>query len=169
MVPPAENAVDYWRITMKQKILCIAFLLSVSLFFLSADEKVKLLIAVDPSDFKTKLSDEVITLAKAEGFEVTIRESVKKIQGWSLEEFDALIVINTGMAGRMNRKLTKVLEGGEHPAMAIVTSYGDPKSSKDNYNAYDGVDGLSTASLKSNTDISRLASEILAKVRNLLK
>jgi len=158
-----------WRITMKIKSLCITLFLFGSIFLLQAAEDVNLLIAVDSSEFKTELSQQILDLADAESYNVTVWESVKTIQGRDLGEFDAVIAINRATVGRMNRKLIKVLEEGRYPSMVIVTSYGDPETSKDDYSAYNAVDGITTASLKNSSEIKDLAQEIFSRVQELLK
>lgn len=154
---------------MKIKSLCITLFLFGSIFLLQAAEDVNLLIAVDSSEFKTELSQQILDLADAESYNVTVWESVKTIQGRDLGEFDAVIAINRATVGRMNRKLIKVLEEGRYPSMVIVTSYGDPETSKDDYSAYNAVDGITTASLKNSSEIKDLAQEIFSRVQELLK
>lgn len=154
---------------MKIKSLCLTVIFFGSLFSLQAAEKADILIAVDSSEFKSELSKEINDLAEAESYTITLRESVKKIRDWELDEFDAVITINRGTAGRMNRKLIKVLEGGNYPPMVIITSYADPGSSKDNYAAYNSVDGITTASLTDSNEIKELAEEIILRIKELLE
>ena len=154
---------------MKRRALCIAVLIILSIFSINGEEKIQLLLAVDSSDFKNQLADEVSKLAEADSFIVTQKESVKKIKNWFLDEYDALIVINRGTAGHMNRPLIKVLEESNYPPMVIVTSYASPKTSKDNYGEYSDVDGITTASLKNTSDISELARQVIVLLKEALQ
>lgn len=153
---------------MRKKIFIIAVLMVLSVFSITAEERIQLLLAVDSSDFKDNLASEISELLESDHFDVTIKESVKKIKEWSLNEYEAVIVINRGTAGSMNRTLIKVLEEGDTPPMVIVTSYGNPKKSKDDYGEYSNIDGLSTASLKNISDISDMAKEVVVMLQELL-
>jgi hypothetical protein len=154
---------------MRKKIFIIGVLMVLSVFSITAEERIKLLIAVDSSNFKDNLAAEITELVEAELFEVTIKESVKKIKEWPLNEYGAVIVINRGTAGHMNRTLIKVLEEGNYPPMVIVTSYGNAKKSKDNYGEYSNVDGISTASLKNTSEISEMAREVVVLLKEVLQ
>lgn len=153
---------------MRNKIFIIVILMVLSVFSITAEEQIQLLLLVDSSNFKDNLAAEITELVEAELFELTIKESVKKIKELPLNEYGAVIVINRGTAGRMNRTLIKVLEEGNNPPMVIVTSYGNSKNSKDNYGEYSNVDGISTASLKNTSDISEMAREVVVLLKELL-
>jgi len=153
----------------RASILCVIVVMLMSIFTVAADESRKVLLAVDSSEFKDQLAYEITDLAESEQFKVSVLNSVKKIKDKPLDEYAAVVVLNRGMAGHMNRNLIKLLKEGDYPGMVIITTYAEPGKSKDRYEDYREVDGISTASLKTDSDISKMAQDVLISLKKILR
>ena len=128
-----------------------------------AQESKPVLLLWDSSNFKDQLAEEIIAIAEDSGVELELEDSASSIQKLSLMDYSGIIVLNRGTIGKMNRKVTKVLEERDTlPPMVIVTTFAHPSGKKNQLEPYPMVDGITSASLKEDDEIQALAEEVFA-------
>lgn len=121
----------------------------------------------DSSKFKDHLVEEIAIAAGEAEWALTAEDSIGELKKVNLENYSGLIIINTGMAGRMKRVVRDILENpGNLPPTVIVTTFGNPSTSRDEYSNHPAVDAISSASLKDSDGIRSLAGEIVATLIN---
>lgn len=121
----------------------------------------------DSSKFKDLLVDEIVVAAEEAGLVLTAEDSIGELKKVNLEDYSGLIIINTGMAGRMKRPVRDTLENpGNLPPTVVVTTFGNPSTFRDEYPNHPAVDSITSASLTDSDEIRSLAREIVAALIN---
>lgn len=124
-----------------------------------------ILLVWNHSAFKDQLADEILLLAEEYGFVASIGDSVKNIKKIRLMDYSGIIVLNTGMAGKMNRTVWKTVDTTDLlPPMFILTTFGDPSNSRDGAVQNPAVDCLTSPSLKNSDEIHLLARDIISSL-----
>ena len=127
------------------------------------------LLVWDSSTFKDELANEVQQAAEDEGLVIDVEDSIKFLKNIDPTEYTGIIIINTGMAGRMKGKVRTFLESSpELPPTVVVTTFGDPAKSKDSENPRPAVDALTTASLSDAEEIRELARKVVNSLKRRL-
>jgi hypothetical protein len=125
-------------------------------------EDPSVLLVWDSSNFKDELADEIQQAAENEGLVIDVEDSIKFLKNVDPTEYTGIVIINTGMAGRMRGKVRTFLDSSpELPATVVVTTFGSPSTSKDSENLHPSVDALTTASLSAADEIRNLARKII--------
>jgi hypothetical protein len=120
------------------------------------------LLVWDSSTFKDELANEVQQAAEDEGLVIELEDSIKFLKNIDPTDYTGIIIINTGMAGRMKGKVRTFLESSTVlPPTVVVTTFGDPSKSKDSENPRPTVDALTTASLSDAEEIRELARKVV--------
>jgi hypothetical protein len=139
-------------------LLILGLLAPITVF--AADPSV--LLVWDSSTFKDELSIEVQQAAEDEGLVIDVEDSIKFLKNVDPTDYTGIVIINTGMAGRMRGKVRTFLDNfPELPATVVVTTFGSPSTSKDSDNLHPSVDALTTASLSAADEIRDLARKII--------
>lgn len=126
-------------------------------------ERGSVLLLWDSSNFKDLLVDEIEIAAEEAGWDLTVEDSVGELKKVHLDNYSGLIIINTGMAGRMKRPVRDILENpGDLPRTVVVTTFGNPSKSRDENPDNPAVDTITSASLKNTDEIRSLAGEIVS-------
>jgi hypothetical protein len=125
-------------------------------------EDPSVLLVWDSSNFKDELAHEIQQAAAEAGLMIDVEGSTKFLKNIDPTEYTGIIIINTGMAGRMKGKVRTFLESStELPPTVVVTTFGDPYKSKDSENSRPTVDALTTASLSDAEEIRELARKVV--------
>lgn len=126
-------------------------------------ERGSVLLLWDSSNFKDILVDEIEIAAEEAGWDLTVEDSVGELKKVNLDNYSGLIIINTGMAGRMKRVVRDTLENpNDLPRTVVVTTFGNPSKSRDENPNNPVVDAITSASLKNTDEIRSLAADIVA-------
>lgn len=117
----------------------------------------------DSSTFKDLLVQEIEIAAEEAGLVLTAEDSIGELKKVNPDNHSGLIIINTGMAGRMKKVVRGILENpGDLPRTVVVTTFGNPSTSRDDYPNLQAVDTITSASLKNPDEIRLLAGEIVS-------
>lgn len=155
------------NISIRSRLLMtMALILVISpLAFTETPTDKTILLVWNHSAFKDQLADEILLLAEEYGFVVSIGDSMKNIKKVRLTDYSGIIVLNTGMAGKMNRTVWKTVDTTDIlPPMFILTTFGNSSNSRDGVVLNSAVDCLTSPSLKNSDDIRLLARDIVSSL-----
>lgn len=142
---------------MKSKVILILGL-AVSLWAQTA--KPKVLVAIEPTEFKTALAKEIVAKLEKESLEVVLVEEHKKeIEKHSAANYDAVFISNSGVSSKVRPWIAKWIENNsEHKDKIILHT----TKTRDWTEQVTGVDMVSSASKKS--DVSLFTKEYVALI-----
>jgi len=125
----------------------------------------RVLLAYEPTRFKNQLVEAVVEGLQEEDFYIkTVLHNKNELRGESTEDYDAVIVINSGVNSRVRPKVSSWLSSLEETEkVVLLTTYRDlgwePKYP-------DGVDSITSPSKRS--DIPEVRDEIIEKVLDIV-
>lgn len=124
------------------------------------------LLVWDSSDFKDQLVLEIEEAGREAGLVLEAEGSTNLLKDIDPTEYSGIIIVNTGMAGRMKGKVRNLMDDSAVlPPTVIVTTFGGKSTSDTFDNPHPSVDALTTASLSDADEIQELARLV---IRSLL-
>lgn len=139
------------------------FIFQLTGIFADEGQDTNILLFYQKSDFKSLLAREFQSMAP-EGYRVTLAGDFSDIKKADFEAYGVVVILNTGVARHMNNKAKKRVMSSPGTRFIVVTTYGDPGTSRDEFLQNGEVDAITTASLEDAGQIRQLAATLWEKI-----
>ncbi len=150
---------------MYLRMVVLSVFLSILSIPVFADEPDTVLLVRDSSDFKDALADDLREILSAEGYSVAEEDSMRFLKKIDPFAYTAIIIVNTGKAGRPHSMVRDFLDkDGALPSTVVLTTYSKPSGSRYVYADRPGVDGITSASPDDRAVIRDLARGIVSRL-----
>ena len=156
-------------VSMK-KISILLILIIVLSMSLSAREgrygsgSTKILIAFEPTRFKTRLIDGLIEELDDGSTSILVVNHMKRgLDGVNASDFDVVFISNSGVTAKVRPEVSRWIEANGNPDNVIVHT-----TQRTGWTPDLQVDSVTSASLKKDDEISDLISDFAGRIRNLL-